>query len=141
LSRKAPVVLRAWEVIINLYAGRGFAMKSLPKTFQQFVKKYPAIWRAHDELAQACSEAGPLDRKTRELIKVGISVAARLETAAERHAIMAMENGATQEEIFQTVLMTMTTCGHPTAAAGFQWVSRALERYGKKSGKAAKNKG
>lgn len=109
-------------------------MKSLPKTFQQFVKKYPAIWRAHDELAQACSEAGPLDRKTRELIKVGISVAARLETAAQRHALMALENGATPEEIFQTVLMTMTTCGHPTAAAGFQWVSSALGRSGKTAG-------
>ncbi len=110
-------------------------MKSLPKTFQQFVRKYPAVWRAHDDLAQACSEAGPLDRKTRELIKVGISVAARLETAAQRHALMALENGASREDIFQTVLMVMTTFEHPTAAAGFQWVSSALERQGKARGR------
>jgi len=106
-------------------------MNSLPKTFQQFVRNYPAIWRAHEELAQACSDMGPLDRKTRELIKVAISVAAKLETAAQRHAIMARENGATKEEVFQTVMMTMTTCGHPAAAAGWQWVSSALAKPAK----------
>jgi 4-carboxymuconolactone decarboxylase len=101
-------------------------MKALPKTFRDFVKKYPNIWDAHERLSKACAETGPLDRKTRELIKVGISVGAGLETAAKRHTVMAMENGATADEIFQTVLMAVTTCGHPTAAAGWQWVRQAL---------------
>ena len=102
-------------------------MKELPRTFQDFIKKYPDVWAAHEGLTRACADAGPLDRKTRELIKIGISVAANLETATKRHAVMALEHGATEDEICQTVLMTMTTCGHPTAAAGWKWVRRVLE--------------
>jgi 4-carboxymuconolactone decarboxylase len=112
-------------------------MKKLPKTFQDFVKKHGAIWEAHEQLARACAETGPLDRKTRELIKIGISVAAGLQTATERHAIMARENGASAEEIYQAVLMAMTTCGHPAALAGWQWANDAL----RKPGKSGKKKG
>ncbi len=100
--------------------------KALPRTFKNLVKKYPEVWAAHEALTRACAEAGPLDRKTRELIKVGISVAAGLETSTQRHAIMAKENGATEEEICHAVLMAMTTCGHPRTAAGWQWVQTAL---------------
>lgn len=77
--------------------------------------------------ALACADAGPLDRKTVEIIKVGICVGAGLETATQRHAIMARENGATEVEIYQVVLMAMTTLGHPGAAAGWKWVNSALE--------------
>ena len=103
------------------------AKKALPETFQSIVKKYPEVWEAHEQLARACAETGPLDRKTRELIKVGISLGAGLETATQRHAIMARENGATEDEIYQAVMMAMTTCGHPKTAAGWQWVRAALE--------------
>ena len=103
------------------------AKKGLPETFKNIVKKYPDVWDAHEQLAAACSEAGPLDRKTRELIKVGICLGAGLETATGRHAIMAKEHGATVDEIYQAVLMAMTTCGHPKTAAGWQWVRSALE--------------
>jgi len=106
-------------------------MKGLPRTFRDFVKKHGAIWEAHEQLAKACAEAGPLDRKTRELIKVGISVAAGLQTATKRHAIMAVENGACEEEVYQAVLMAMTTCGHPTAMAGWQWAQGALQKPSK----------
>ncbi len=108
-------------------------MKKLPQTFKDFVKKHPAIWDAHERLTVACAESGPLDRKTRELIKVGIAVGAGLETATKRHAIMAKENGAKPEEIYQTVLMAMTTCGHPAALAGWQWVNLALQAPAKKA--------
>ncbi len=113
------------------------AQKALPQTFKSIVKRYPKVWEAHEKLTHACSEAGPLDRKTRELIKVGISVGAGLETATQRHAIMAKEHGATIDEIYQTVLMAMTTCGHPKTAAGWQWVHSALE--GKKTPRKKKS--
>jgi alkylhydroperoxidase/carboxymuconolactone decarboxylase family protein YurZ len=112
-------------------------MKGLPKTFKDFVKKHGAIWDAHEQLAMACAETGPLDRKTRELIKIGISVAARLETATKRHAIMAKQNGATADEIYQAVLMAMTTCGHPAAMAGWQWANDALKNPSKRRKKKA----
>lgn len=100
--------------------------KELPKTFKQIVAQYPKVWEAHEQLTMACAEAGPLDRKMVELIKIGICVSGAYETATKRHAIMAKENGATNKEIYQVVLMAMTTCGHPTAAAGWKWVHSAI---------------
>ena len=48
--------------------------KDLPETFQSIVDRYPEVWEAHEKLTIACAEAGPLDRKTAELIKVGICI-------------------------------------------------------------------
>ncbi len=100
--------------------------KNLPKTFKKIVEKYPEVWKAHEQLTKSCAEAGPLNRKTIELVKVGICIGAGLQTATKRHAIMAIENGATEEEVYHVVLMAMTTLGHPRAAAGWQWVNLAL---------------
>ena len=83
----------------------------LPRTFKNVVEKYPEVWAAHEQLTKACADVGPLDRKTIELIKIGICVGSGLETATKRHAIMAKENGANDDEIYQAVLMAVTTIG------------------------------
>ena len=101
--------------------------KKLPDAFQSLVDKYPEVWEAHEKLTIACAEAGPLDRKISELIKIGICIGGGLQTATQRHAIMAVENGASKEEVYQTALMAMTTLGHPRAAAGWKWIKDALE--------------
>jgi len=55
---------------------KGIDMKEeLPKHFTKFVDKYPDVWQAHQKLTEATAECGPLDRKTRELIKIAISAA------------------------------------------------------------------
>lgn len=101
--------------------------KNLPEAFKSLVEKYPEVWNAHEQLTMACAGAGPLDRKTAELIKVGICIGSGLQTATQRHAMMAVENGATKEEVYHTALMAMTTLGHPRAAAGWKWIRDALE--------------
>ena len=101
--------------------------KNLPETFQSIVDKYPEVWKAHEKMTIACAEAGPLDRKTAELIKIGICIGSGLQTATKRHAIMAVENGAKKEEVYHTALLAMTTLGHPRAAAGWKWIQDALE--------------
>src|SRR5512145_990587 len=100
--------------------------ETLPEHFQDFVRKYPAVWEAHQRLSEACAQAGPLDRKTRELIKVGISGAANQITALQRHAVMAVQAGATAEEVYQTILLLITTVGFPRASAALQWARSAL---------------
>lgn len=100
--------------------------ESLPEHFQNFVRDYPEVWDAHQKLSEACVKAGPLDRKTRELIKVAISGAANQITALQRHAVMAVQAGATEEEIYQTILLLITTIGFPRASAAMQWAHNAL---------------
>ncbi|OHB63937.1 MAG: hypothetical protein A2Y76_15815 [Planctomycetes bacterium RBG_13_60_9] len=100
--------------------------ETLPEHFQDLVRKYPEVWEAHQKLSEACAQAGPLDRKTRELIKVGISGAANQITALQRHAVMAVQAGATEEEVYQTILLLITTVGFPRASAALQWAQNAL---------------
>jgi len=100
--------------------------EELPEHFRSFVREYPDIWEAHQKLSETCAACGPLDRKTRELIKVGISGAANQTTALQRHAVMAVQAGATQEEVFQAVLLMITTVGFPRASAALQWARNAL---------------
>ena len=36
--------------------------------------RYPAVWQAFSNLAQACHNTGPLDEKARRLVKLAIAV-------------------------------------------------------------------
>ncbi len=100
--------------------------ETLPQHFKRFVEEYPVVWDAHQKLTEACAESGPLDRKTRELIKVTICGTANLETALKRHALMAIQAGATKEEIYQAILLLTTTVGFPQASAALKWAENAL---------------
>lgn len=93
----------------------------VPKTFRAFVTKFPEIGAAHESVARAVEKAGPLDRKTCELIKIGIALGAGLESAVKSHVRRALEHGATTAEIEQAVLLGVNTRGFPAAVAAWQW--------------------
>jgi 4-carboxymuconolactone decarboxylase len=94
----------------------------LPQRFQQFDQQYPAVMRAYEALGVAAQEAGPLDPKTRELVKLGIAIGARSEGATHSHTRRALEAGATPEEIRHVVLLVTTTLGFPAMMAAMTWV-------------------
>ncbi len=100
----------------------------LPKTFRAFVTKFPEIGEAHEKVAQAVNKVGPLDRKTCELIKIGISLGAGLESAVKSHVRRALEHGATTEEIEQAILLGMNTRGFPATVAAWQWAWEQIQR-------------
>lgn len=100
----------------------------VPATFKAFIQKFPALGEAHEKVAQAVSEYGPLDRKTCDLIKIGLSIGAGLESAVRSHVRRAMEHGATVEEIEQAVLLAMNTLGFPRTVAAWQWAWQQIER-------------
>ncbi len=53
-------------------------MSKLPKRFVAFMEKYPKIGRAYSELGDAVADAGPLDAKSRALVKLGLAIGAGL---------------------------------------------------------------
>ncbi len=101
---------------------------TLPATFQQFTRKFPDLAAAHEAIAKSVDRIGPLDRKTCELIKMGISIGAGLVTATQSHTRRAKKEGASLEEIEQAILLTMNTCGFPRTVAAWQWAKTALTR-------------
>lgn len=100
----------------------------LPGTYKEFVKKFPQLGRAHESVARAVEDAGPLDAKTLALIKVGICLGAGLESALKSHVRRALQHGATHAEIEQTILLGMNTTGFPRTVAAWSWATEQLNR-------------
>jgi AhpD family alkylhydroperoxidase len=92
------------------------------------VEKFPALGDAHEAVARSVDAAGPLDRKTCHLIKIGVSIGAGLETAVRSHVRRALEHGATETEIEQAILLAMNTCGFPRTVAAWQWAKQQIEQ-------------
>lgn len=100
----------------------------VPGTYKEFVKRFPALGRAHESIAKAVEDAGPLDAKTLALIKIGICVGAGLESALRSHVRRAMQHGATAAEVEQAILLGMNTVGFPRTVAAWSWATKQLER-------------
>jgi len=100
----------------------------LPATFKKFTAKFPALADAHESVAKAVLAAGPCDRKVCELVKIGISLGAGLESAVKSHVRRALEAGATEQEIEQAILLGMNTCGFPSTVAAWRWAQDQFER-------------
>lgn len=98
----------------------------LPKPYTDFIERYPEVARAYEELGKACNAAGPLDAKTRHLVKLGIATAIQSDGGARSHARRALDAGATEDEIRHAVLLALTTAGFPRTVAGMQWVEEVL---------------
>ena len=101
-------------------------MTKFPRAFQAFQKRYPKVFKAYEALGAAAHESGPLDAKTRELVKLGMAIGGRLEGAVRSHAHRALEAGATPKEIEHVVLLAVTTSGFPTAVAAYTWVEEIV---------------
>jgi Uncharacterized homolog of gamma-carboxymuconolactone decarboxylase subunit len=71
----------------------------------------PKVAQAFNGLIEAISSEGSLDAKTRQLIYIGIRASQGDTGAVSAHVPMAEKEGATREEIRDTILMTLTVCG------------------------------
>jgi len=99
-----------------------------PANYQRFKAEFPAIVEAYENLGKACHWHGPLDPKARELIKIGIAIGAGLESATRAHVRLALDAGATPEEIHHTTLLATTTIGYPSMMRAMTWVNDVLEK-------------
>lgn len=104
------------------------APQKLPGTFKQFAAKFPKLADAHQQTTEHIEQLGSLDKRTCELIKIGISLGAGLESAVRSHVRRAAEHGATEQEIEQAILLGMTTCGFPRTVAAWSWAQVQFER-------------
>jgi alkylhydroperoxidase/carboxymuconolactone decarboxylase family protein YurZ len=84
--------------------------------------KHPEIWQAFSALAEACHDAGPLDEKSRRLVKLAIAVGAGTEGGTHSAVRHAAEAGVTAEEMEHVVLLSITTIGLPSAGRALTWI-------------------
>ena len=83
----------------------------MPETLDNFKSDFPETWAAYIKLRDACDGEGPLDRKTTELIKIGISAALGHEGGLVAHISQARRAGAADAEIYHAILVSTGLAG------------------------------
>lgn len=102
-------------------------MNSKPQANQNFMTEFPVVAAAYNELGTAVHEAGPLDDKTRHLVKLALAIGARHEGAVHAHTRRLLEMGIPPAEIKHVVVLAVTTLGLPNTVAAYTWVNDVLE--------------
>jgi 4-carboxymuconolactone decarboxylase len=98
----------------------------LPRPVNDFRKQYSDVWKAFTELGDQCHKAGPLDEKTRRLIKVALSIGAGLEGGTHSAVRNALASGVKPEEIRHAAVLGITTIGLPAAVRALTWIDDCL---------------
>ena len=100
-------------------------MEIIHEVYAAFLEQFPEVGKANDALGKIIHEAsGPLDEKTRWLIKVAISASLGNVRALETHTSRARKIGATDEEIHHALLLLITTAGFPAFMRAFSTLRR-----------------
>jgi AhpD family alkylhydroperoxidase len=85
----------------------------------------PEVMKSFSGIAQAALQAKALDTKTKELIALAIGVAARCDDCIAFHAKAAVEQGATKEEVFETLGMAIYMGAGPSV----MYAAHAVDAY------------
>jgi 4-carboxymuconolactone decarboxylase len=98
----------------------------LPEIFKTFLEKHKDIADAYQKVGDLCSKAGPIELKTQHLIQMGVAMGVNSKGGVRSHARLAMDAGATKEEVMQAVLMSGSIIGFPAMIAAFGWVDEVI---------------
>jgi AhpD family alkylhydroperoxidase len=108
-------------------------MKSWPEITRELTAQLrnlrggsPEVMKAFSSLAQAACAAKALDRKTKELIALGIAVAVRCDDCIGFHVKAALEQGASEEEVTEVLGMAI----YMGAGPAVMYASHALNHSG-----------
>jgi 4-carboxymuconolactone decarboxylase len=97
--------------------------EQLPKAVNEFRKRHPEVWKAFNELGERCHEAGPLDEKSRRLVKLALCIGAGLEGGAHSAVRNAHQSGITAQEMDHVALLAISTLGLPAATRAMTWIA------------------
>ena len=85
----------------------------------------PDVMKAFSTLAQTALAPKALDTKTKELVALGIGIAARCDDCIAFHVKAALEHGATREEVLEVLGMAIYMGAGPSA----MYASHALAAW------------
>ncbi|MBI1392348.1 MAG: carboxymuconolactone decarboxylase family protein [Alphaproteobacteria bacterium] len=88
-------------------------------------KAAPDAMKAFAGLAGAATADGAIDKKTKELMAVAISICIRCDGCIAYHAHSAIRAGATREEMVETIALAVEMGGGPSTVYG----ADALQAY------------
>ena len=102
-------------------------MPKLPLQYTSIRKKYNNLIKALENLGKAAKAAGPLNKKSSELVQLAAAAAVRSEGSVHSHVRRALAAGAKPDEIRHTIVLLTSTIGFPGVSAALSWVDDVLE--------------
>ena len=89
-------------------------MDVIEENLSYFIENHGDIYKAYEEFGNKLHEVGgPLDEKTRWLIKIAISASCQYEFALRTHIRKAVDSGCTRKEIEHAILLVAPSAGFP----------------------------
>ncbi|MEK6744775.1 MAG: carboxymuconolactone decarboxylase family protein [Nitrospirota bacterium] len=107
-------------------------MPKYPGQYTSIMKRYKSVMTSLEKLGKATKAAGPLNKKTLELVQLAAAAAIRAEGSVHSHARRALEAGAKPAEIQHAIIVLTSTIGFPTVSAALSWVDDVLKKQGTK---------
>lgn len=101
--------------------------KKISKHYHYLKSNFPEVLDAVENLGKAARNAGPLDKKTTELIQLAVAAAAGSTGAVHSHTRRALAAGAERQEIEHALLVLVSTIGFPKVAAALAWIQEVMD--------------
>lgn len=101
-----------------------------PEPYREFVRRYPDVGAAYERLGEAVRAAGPLSAREIAIVKLAVSVGARMEGSTHAHTRKARASGVEDEALEQVALLACPTIGFPNMMATLSWIRDVLEQDG-----------
>jgi alkylhydroperoxidase/carboxymuconolactone decarboxylase family protein YurZ len=102
-------------------------MSQLPEPFRRFLTRYPEVEKAHMELSLVVNRQGPLDERSRRLLRLGVAIGTQSLGGVKSQARRALQEGFTPDELRHAALLAMPTVGFPAMIAAAEWIDQVLE--------------
>ncbi len=103
-------------------------MNEIKENFKYFINEHKEIYDAYSNYGKLVHEkGGPLDAKTRALLKVSTSSVVSNKYALETHIRKAFDASCTKEEIEHVILLTAPSVGFPNMMESMMIFRQVLE--------------
>lgn len=116
------------RIVPQVYMTSEELLKQVMDTMGYTGKKIPEIFGSFQNFNKATMSPGVLDIKTKELIAVALSLSSTCEWCITYHAKMALDNGATEDEILEASFVAVLMAGAP-ALMHMQILKQAIESF------------
>lgn len=94
--------------------------------------KMPQMTRSYMDFTGACFGEGALDKKTKQLVALGVSLASQDEYCIVYHTQQALEEGADQQEILEVIGVCAAVGSGTVMSQGVTLVQEAMEQINPK---------
>jgi alkylhydroperoxidase/carboxymuconolactone decarboxylase family protein YurZ len=102
-------------------------MQDLPSGAARLAQRYPGVWNAYEGVGEVVSRSGPLDSKTRRLVKLALAIGCGSEGAVHSHVRRGLAEGLAPDEMRHVMLLAVTTLGFPAAVRAMTWIDDIVD--------------